>query len=715
MATSSTLPPTEGGDSGATTPATSLSPSPIVPRNDITSGHRTDTLAITDVTTPQDASVAAEEATSNDHHRPANAETEAGPGDKPAESAGPEKDGDDSDNESASSSSSDPSIYSLTSSAEAADASLRVEHARRRRILVSRFSQHSEHLRLTEDRIRVLESRLDKLENKPPLRRQNPPKPQEVAAIPELNFVDWATLKATRTIRHVNSPPRHAIDVLLGEPLLFLQRHQPPNEADEFQRNPSIESENMPLKAVPERVRINSIPLNETLKTILRMPNRRSTQPLIILRPFKALLYHEEDFRNTLAALEKMVEVRSDVAVHSDVTIGEPYNHVRNQMSKIPALSPQRLREAPDEIRCLLRFIESLKPLINDIRNNPCLEHHIEPQSAMILFRDLWYVFRPGQYIFSRLGIQKVWRVIQVTGGRRLLSAEGSPSTIDAIRVKSSSPYQIDCYYLDFDGNRFGPVHRRFQIRPFEGHRQITSLDVHPIEYQANHESLIDNLTKRGSEFVSLTQVSHKYFKGRTIVWGPDGTRLTNPMQERKAHGVSYPEQVESPVIVDFNRTIQLNPEWGPNLNIGELAEQDICEVLEMSSAVDSCHPPMPQPPGYRDSREQARLTTMCKQPGCCENEEILPDFQWDRRSMEEFVSKEEILSPYGVDKDYVVSEEQLRLLPNRVFGFILRSRKWGESLLTKSYSYDHYLKGGKLMQYFSLLPNRLPQGCCQT
>lgn len=680
MATNSALSPTEGADSEATTPATSLNPSPIMPRDDVASGHKTETLTGEDVKMPQKVSVGAGDAISTGHHSPADAEIEAGPGDNPANSDGSTSDDDESESESESSFDPNRSIYSRDSSSVGlADASFRVQEARRRRVFKTRFTQHSDHLRLTEARIRLLENRLDALEDNPPPRPMSPPPPpQEVPAIPELHFVDWATFKATRKVWHMNVPPRNAIDVLLGEPLIFVQRHNTPNDIDETPRPPSRETENMPLKSVPERIRINSIPLNETLKTILRMPNRAS-RPLVILRPYKALLYHEEDLRNTLAALEKLVTVRSDLPV------GEPYGIIREpQLSKIPVMSLQRLREAPNEIYCLLRFIESLKPLIDEIRDNPRLENPTKFPSAMILFKDLWYVFQPGQYIFCRLGIQKVWRVIQITGGRRLLSVEGSPSTIDALRVKPSSPYQIDCYYLDFDGNRFGPVHRRFQIRPFEGLREITSLDVHPIEYQTKHEDLIDNLTKRGADFVGLTQVSHKYFKGRTIVWGPDGARMTSPMHERKAHGVSYPEQVESPVIVDFNRTIQLNPEWGPNLSIGELAEQDICEVLEMSSALDNRHPPpMRPPPEFPGTREPPRLMTMCKEPGCCENEEILPDFQWDRRRMEEFVSKEEILSPYGVDKDYVVSEEQLRLLPNRVFGFILRSRKWGESPFT--------------------------------
>lgn len=689
MATSSTLSPTEGVDSGATTPATSLNPSSNVPKNDVASGRKTGILGDTDVTTPSNVSVDAKEATSTEYNRLPNAENEAGSGDRSAKSDGSAEAEDESDSDSESSSDSTSSVWSRDSigSQAIADAASLVERVRSRGRFRTRLLQHNEHLRLTEARIRLLENRLDELENKPPPRPVSPPPmPKEVAAIPELHFVDWATFKATRTVWHVNFPPRCAIDVLLGEPLIFLQRHKDKGqyEIDQTQRPPSRESENMPLKSVPERIRINSIPLNETLKTVLRLPNRTTSQPLVILRPYKALLYHEEDLRNTLAALEKRVGVRSDVAV------GQLYPHGRDQITRMPVLSLQRMREAPGEIRCLLRFVESLKPLIDEIRNNPSPKSPVKSQSPVILFKDLWYIFWPGQYIFSRLGIQKVWRVIQITGGRRLLSVEGSPSTIDALRVKPSSPYQIDCYYLDFDGNRFGPVHRRFQIRPFEGRREITSLDVHPIEYQANHEDLITNLTKRGADFVGLTQVSHKYFKGRTIVWGPDGARITSPLNERKAHGVSYPEQVESPVIVDFNRTIQLNPEWGPNLNIGELAEQDICEVLEMSAAVDSSRhmAPMRPPPGFAGTVQPPKLVTMCKEPGCCENEEILPDFQWDKRRMEEFVSREEILSPYGVDKDYVVSEEQLRLLPNRVFGFVLRSRKWGESRFTQSYGY---------------------------
>lgn len=684
MATNSQLSPTERGGSEAMTPATSLNPSPNVPGDEleVSCGHTTDAVTDTDVTIPLNVNAGTEEATTTSHHELPKTEEEPEPGDKSADTEGLAQTEDEADSESTSSSDMESSIISTDSSTSGlAQATRRVSHTRRRGKMKTKLMQHWRHLVLTDDRIRLLESRLDKFENKPPrppaslpprppMSPSPTPKDSEVAAIPELNFVDWATFKATRTVWHVNVPPRHVIDVLLGEPLLYPQRHGSSNDIEEPPRLPSNEAENMPLKAMPERIRINSVPLLETLKSILGMPNRSSMQPLVMLRPYKALLYHEQDFRNTLAALEKRIAVRSDVAIE------EPFLKSRDHTTKIPVLTLKRMREAPDELLCLLRFIESLKALIDELKQTNCLESPIEPQSAMILFTDLWHIFRPGQYIFSRSGIQKVWRVIQTTGGRRLLSLEVMPSKIDTLRAKPSSPFRIDCYYLDFDGSRFGPVHRRFQIRPFEGLRQITALDLHPLEYQGNHKDLIDKLTKRGAEFVGLTQVSHKYFKGRTIVEGPDGARITGPMQQNKNYGISYQEHVESPVIVDFNRTIQLNPEWGPKLSIGELAEPDVCEVIEMSTAGDNHR--VPTHPG---DREPPLLDRMCRTPVCCQNEDILLDFLWDRRVTEEFVSKEEILSPYGVDKDYVVSEEQLRLLPNRVFGFILRSRKWGESL----------------------------------
>lgn len=670
------MPPADG-DSVATTPATSLSPCPTLARHNTVSDQETSRPADTDVTTPSFAPVDTEEANSDETIGLLNIGDDAKRGDKSAESEGAAKYELDSNISIASMSDPDePSDRNDMGPRQLNNALKRVSDARTRNIFNMRSKQHRNHIQLTEDRIMLMEKRLDKLENKPPLPRVVPPlPPQQVVAIPELNFVDWATFKASTTAIDVGGEPRYAIDVLLGEPRLFVQRHKMSNDMDGISRLPSREVKNMPLKAVPERIRINSIPLNEAVKTTLAMSNRVSSMPLVILSPYKALLHHEEEFRNTLAALAKLLPVRSDMAS------GRLRYPSRGTIAKMPSLPLERMREAVDELRCLLRFIESLKPLIEKIRNWPCSEDLATTHRAVTLFKDLWYIFHPGQYLFSRLGIQETWRVIQVTGGRKLLSVGGPPSAIDALRVQPSSSFEIDCYYLDFDGSRFGPVHRRFQIRPFEGLRQITSLDVYPIEYQSDHKDMIENLTKRGAEFVALTQVSHKYFKGRTIVSAPDGTRMTGTMHEHKAHGVSYPEQVESPVIVDFNRTIQFNPGWCPKLSIGDLAEQHSCETLEMSPASERRHPPM-CPPGFTGSGDPYVLGAMCKNPGCCGNEEILRDFQWDRRNMEVFVSKEEILSQYGVDKDYAVSGEQLRLLPNRVFGFILRSRKWGESLL---------------------------------
>lgn len=89
-------------------------------------------------------------------------------------------------------------------------------------------------------------------------------------------------------------------------------------------------------------------------------------------------------------------------------------------------------------------------------------------------------------------------------------------------------------------------------------------------------------------------------------------------------------------VIVDFDRTFQFNPGWTPSFEASSLFQQDSRETLEMTNVdyrnvrrnhVVGRPPPPPHPPGH------------CFTPNCCQNEYILPDFDWDRQRMDDFVS----------------------------------------------------------------------------
>jgi hypothetical protein len=290
------------------------------------------------------------------------------------------------------------------------------------------------------------------------------------------------------------------------------------------------------------------------------------------------------------------------------------------------------------ELRCLVRFVDALGPLIKDIRGehqletmaptaataaeftdmpSPTLNTVAAPDAAPVAakpdklkahFKHLWYLFYPGQYLYSRSGHQRVWRVIQCTGGRSYLSTDGSHDRVDGPGVQKYSPLFLDCYHIDFNGKRFGPVHHQFKIPPFEHARDVTVLEVVPMEYVDKSDKLLEHLTQRGQDFIDATRVCHRYFVGRTLVWTPNGTRLPN----------LHAEDVDSPVMVDFDRTLQFNPTWTPEFGIPSLAEQDGRETREMTLHEDVV---------CNDSGH-------CMDLGCCQNENIVSDSEWDRQRL---------------------------------------------------------------------------------
>ncbi|KAK1470340.1 hypothetical protein CCUS01_06442 [Colletotrichum cuscutae] len=272
-----------------------------------------------------------------------------------------------------------------------------------------------------------------------------------------------------------------------------------------------------------------------------------------------------------------------------------------------------------------------------------------------VFFRDLWYFFQPGGYIVRKTGYQRVWRIVQCTGGRAHLSVAGNRDRVDNIPYTARhSRLTLDCYYIDFDGKRFGPVYHQFVIKAFEHSRDITSLEVFPLEYITNSGVILEELSKQGESFVNVTQACHRYCVGQTITRTPTGEKL---------YEVSHPEDVDGPVMIDFDRALQTNPRWCPEFALPKLGQQDGREIREMTLA---------------DEVTGGNSRGHCFDVNCCQNENILDDLEWDRLRRDEFVASERMVILFPeVGNSVTPTSTECRLFPNRVFGFILRSRKW--------------------------------------
>ena len=84
-------------------------------------------------------------------------------------------------------------------------------------------------------------------------------------------------------------------------------------------------------------------------------------------------------------------------------------------------------------------------------------------------------------------------------------------------KYPKTSPFVIDCFYIDFDGTNFGPLPQEFVLEDYEGEVPINSLKVFPIRFDEDPIKTEKSLVRRGRKFVKLANVDHKYYSGRTL------------------------------------------------------------------------------------------------------------------------------------------------------------------------------------------------------
>jgi len=116
------------------------------------------------------------------------------------------------------------------------------------------------------------------------------------------------------------------------------------------------------------------------------------------------------------------------------------------------------------------------------------------------------------------------------------------PGTISSLTIMLTRYEKLYCFYIDFDGNRYGTVPEIFTFKPHEGEVDIRSLEAFPLHFldaplggigtqlkdadaQAGEDSTVaqsqqpvkDFLLERGRKFIDMTAMSHMAYDGPTI------------------------------------------------------------------------------------------------------------------------------------------------------------------------------------------------------
>jgi hypothetical protein len=525
---------------------------------------------------------------------------------------------------------------------------------------------------------------------------------------PQIKVLDWYNFKHKWI-----GDKTYAIDVLGGPAKYYHNRSKEQlkyEKAKTMGNTPvrsqsDVEQDVLQIQDVPERIRINSSPLVAILHELDPVNYGLDLNLKLMFRPYRYLIRMEDDLMKYLSALEdtwglaEREDFERQFKAASSVLEDDQsaYESLGNATDKVtpcattrcslttettspvaadetkhdPAVPSDHLTdsiEALRDLRCLKRFFEIyIHPTTNRLRDRT---------AHKIRFADLWYLFPHGEEVFmpsahrtevklmltqsvaSSTPYQSVYRVFDHSGGRELLSGPVDDDGDDDIRTSSTAsratPFRMMLYHIDWTSKSYWPVSYEVEIQPFDGEREITSLEVYPTGFHEGFESIRKQLLERGRKFLKLTSPTHMNYFG--------GTYTSHPCSHlRSEHQVYSPTPfVESEVMVDFN---QVPYNWRPNFGLTECIGYPREDVEEWDMRI------------YEDKEHRLLDASF--------EESLFMDYD-DRRWLRDHAREQTgFLHDWdqyraGHDKEPIANLERsddIVLLPSRVMGYSFRDR----------------------------------------
>ena len=219
----------------------------------------------------------------------------------------------------------------------------------------------------------------------------------------------------------------------------------------------------------------------------------------------------------------------------------------------------------------------------------------------------------------------------------------------------------ITVSHMEYDGTYLGRRIRKITIWPFEGEKDIKSLPAFPAKFW-DDESARDRMIERGKKYCSYTKRTHCQYHGLT---------MSSPRR-----------MVHSRIILDSETYYsEYSPELIPRFHLppGEIGDQS-----DDSDSSSSDVPVRRRRHRYRYEEPRYIDTSYSYSPGSRKSinvstyrKRLDSAYHFSRRS--DTLSNARIVDP---KQSVVLSDELYMLCPRQVYGYILKERKWGESML---------------------------------
>ncbi|KAI7089150.1 hypothetical protein KC356_g2674 [Hortaea werneckii] len=440
---------------------------------------------------------------------------------------------------------------------------------------------------------------------------------------------------------------------------------------------------------IPFRLVINSPELLDILNKITE--DESILLNPVHVRPFKYLLTYEARIRSALDCLRQEMDKVSSFSFDATREAGsEMIEEIESKKRTAPKTGGVPVTEQNIKLlACLISFVDEQMEDITSIRQ------HIAAGTLLdITFEYLLHLFQAGDLVFGDPHLpneeKRAYRVLYVTGGRPVLESleerwqrmgfgrdyRQESSRIGGFEVfpedfvsqgrqgkaTKMSPLVIDCFYMDFDGYKYGPVPQRFIIPEFSGRKKIADLDISPARFNPTSEDLRRKLRRRGRDFTKCVHSTHKEYHGPVLAEriGITDAEMANKDPYRyqvQATGKSEIIELDCECVVDQKATLD---RYIP-LNSEEVRGVSTTNKLGFHGGVVA----RPTDPEVGEHFDRLKYTP--------DETDMYDDSKFDLDLRLRFVEQTALLTS---SKD-IEDEEQIELLPLRVFGYALQQRKW--------------------------------------
>lgn len=341
---------------------------------------------------------------------------------------------------------------------------------------------------------------------------EEPPRNQTT---PELNYQTWDEFHS-----HNNNLTKSSIDILLS---------RPPELEISTENGAELVTESAEM---PERIRVNSGSIIQFLSKLCPTSHSKNS-PIIMFRPYKTLIYFDQEIRRSAMELDE----------HAESTTAKELR------STLPSDDEDAVQRS--QLRCLIQFM--------DIHLSTRATFLQGPKCNTIFFSDLWLFYKPGDTVVN-FDLRQAYRIIKAETKRKIAKTHSK-------FIVEEESFEISCVCIDFDGQWLGPVLKKVVMKKWELSKPVESLALIPlIRAETQRKHLRHDLIRRGKTFIHVASVSPMHYSGYTL-----DTHL----------------EVNATIIVDFEEALRSEVKNEETFVYWKTTVKDVAEVCLSTAGVD--------------------------------------------------------------------------------------------------------------------------------